>query len=147
MPLIRVSDSTYEILKSLKEKFGTFDNAISSLVRHNHTEQLDLSYNIPPEKKVLRTEHYVEAPFDGEIIHVEITIPTGAGNLVQVKMGVNEFDRLAEVTTEGHHPLPVSYPIRMKDRIWAEISNYSTTYTYPVSILVIVREMPRVLVR
>ena len=141
MPLIRVSDETYKILNHLKDKFGTFDNAIKQLITHNHTEQLDLSYTVPPMTLIERTDHYVKMPFDGEIIHVEITIPYGAGDLVSVVIGVDEFDGLATAKTEGYHSFPVSYPAKQGQRIWAEIKNESTTYSYPIAILVLVREL------
>ena len=104
------------------------------------TEVIDLSYTVPASTLIERTDNYEEVKFDGVIKQVIIVIPPGSGDLVTVKVGVDEFDRLAFANKEGNYNFSVNYPVKHGQRVWAEIENADSTYSHGIAVTVIVEK-------
>jgi len=104
------------------------------------TEVIDLSYTVPAATLIERTDNYEEVKFDGIIKQVIIVIPPGSEDLVTVKVGVDEFDRIAFANKEGNFNFSVNYPVKHGSRIWAEIENADNTYSHGIAITLIVEK-------
>lgn len=99
---------------------------------------LNLSRDISPSTRINKTENKIKSPCNGKIINFVIHFPSGTDNLLGIFCGARNEHltptdgeiRMDETTVV----LPVNFPVKEEDYIWAGIINYSSENTYRAEI-------------
>ena len=99
-------------------------------------ELISLTKTVPPSSKITRFENYVEYPVKVLVVSVHIFTPRGCQDLVEITLGAGS-SIFAEKIISGDDKniaFGVNREVEPHTPIWAEISNYDTTYPHTPTI-------------
>jgi hypothetical protein len=99
-------------------------------------ELRSLTYTVPPASKVTRFENFFAYREPIKVIKVHVFFPPGCEDLVEVTMG-SGFSIFAPLIKSGDGKtveFEVNKELPPFTPVWAEITNYDTTYSHTVTI-------------
>jgi hypothetical protein len=115
----------------LKNSYGTYDNAIKSIVSQT-PYVLSLTKTIPPETWVEKNDNYKEAPFTAKVLNCNIYTPPGSQDLLLIRVGIGDTV-LSDWITSGDGKslsIPINKIVNRGEIIWAEVQNLDITYEH-----------------
>jgi hypothetical protein len=130
-----VRSDTKELLDSLRNRYGSYDNAIKAAIT-SVPYVLSLTKTVPASTWIEKSDNYKEVPFASNVLNCNIFFPPGCQDLVQVRIGIGN-DTLTDWILSGdgkNLSIPINKPVARGTIIWAEIQNLDTTYDHTPTI-------------
>jgi hypothetical protein len=132
---IKVRGDTKELLESLRNSYGSYDNAIKASITAM-PYVLSLTKTAPAATWLEKKDNYKEAPFTANVLSCNIFFPPGCENLVKIRIGIGD-NTITDWIMSGdgkNLSVPINKPVRKGEIIWAEIQNQDTTYDHTPTI-------------
>jgi len=132
---IKVRSDTKELLESLRNSYGSYDNAIKAAIT-SVPYVLSLTKTVPASTWLEKSDNYKLAPFAANVLSCNIFFPPGCQDLVQVRIGIGD-SALTDWILSGdgkNLSIPINKPVARGTIIWAEIQNLDTTYEHTPTI-------------
>jgi len=136
---IKIKRDTKEILDSLRNTYGSYDNAIKAAFSSFLPYVISLTKTCPPSTWIQPEDNYKEAPFLANVVSCNIYFPPGCEDLVSVRIGIVDKEITDWIVSgDGKNvSIPINKTVKRNERIWAEIMNKDSTYPHTPTIEVI----------
>jgi hypothetical protein len=130
-----VRSDTKELLDSLRNRYGSYDNAIKAVIKAM-PYVLSLTKTVPASTWIEKSDNYKEAPFAANVLSCNIFFPNGCEDLVLLRVGIGDKTLTDWIVSGDSKSLsvPINKTVRKGELIWAEIQNKDTTYAHTPTI-------------
>jgi hypothetical protein len=124
-----------EIFKTPKKEEVKEVQVVKEEVKIRPRELISLTRTVPPSTKITRFENYVEYPVKVLVVSVHLYFPPGCEDLVDVTLGAGSYIFAERIISGDGKGLSfvVNREVSPYTPIWAEITNYDTTYPHTIT--------------